>query len=1644
MGFVRQTWALTAKNLRIIAWRQLGPTSFTALTVPIALALLLSFTPRFAASPSTFGIATPTPIRTLGDALDAAAAASGTRGSVVFANSNHSGGLIDLVIDQVAAQVEDVGSQVVRVSDAAELRDVCRASNRGVTACFAAVVFNTSPEEGGDSLWNYTLRGDNYLGGRIDVTKNDNNAQIYTLPLQKAIDSAIVKLSGPNGASELPAATNEYAFTALTQDEQSEASREAFQSSVISYMAVALMTVFVGACYHVAAFVSTEREIGMSQLLEATMPVTRHWEAQAARFISYHLAFTLVYLPGWVISSILLGRAIFPSSNVGVVLIYFILFGIALISMSILGATFFRKSQLSGLSLLLYTVLAIIAQTIPAPGTAGTAILSILFAPCNFVYFITWVARWERVSSRLDLTRASPDSPSALPGIVLWVFLLVQIPLYPLIGAFVERSIHGSAAKGRNTIRRHDPGADYSGGAAHGTPAVQITNFTKVYQPGPLRKLLSWMVPAPQPVVAVARLNLRAERGQILALLGTNGSGKSTTLDTISGMNSPTKGSVEVDITGGIGITPQKDVLWDDLSVFEHVQIFLQLKAPQRVATTAEVEELVAKVDLAAKSKSQSKTLSGGQKRKLQLAMMLAGGSAVCCVDEVSSALDPLSRRKVWDILLAERGQRTIIMTTHFLDEADVLADRIAVLSKGRLRAEGFSAELKDKHGTGHKISVPRSAGNFGQTSPPSVRGVDLQVSEQGLVYTATSTAALARVIRTLEDAGCHDYEYSGPTLESVFLKLADEFRREGRSQASATRHSPRSGRAEEVAEDFDVSSSLEFLSGRPVGVSRQTLILLRKRCTIFKSNWLPYLAALAIPLVVAGIITLFIRDNAPPTCTPADASTLPGPISLSTYLSNDASMVVGPESAYNDSELSELFTPLVSTGSQQALVDSIRPAGSIGNFNSLVSGERKLVRPAGWWLGDAASTVPTLAYLAGAGDVSTSVIGQNALNVMLSNVSIATSYAPFETPSGTSPGTALQLMVYLSLALAVSTAFFGLYPNLERRQQIRSLQYSNGVLPVALWTSHVVFDFAIVVVVAAVITCSFVGTTSAWYHIGYLFPVLMLYGLASILLAYVLSLFISSQASTFGWASGAQGFGALMYFIVYNLVTNFTSPSRVESTVLVVHFVISLFAPTGSIMRAMMIALNVNMVSCTNGQLASNPAALTLYGGPIVVLVLQCILLYSVLLWHDAGVGAGASTWPGSRKANNNKQSRQEKKSQVAGDPTGDCRSSVSEGDTVASDVATAAAAEGLRVVHLSKEFTKGKKVVDDVTFGVSHDETLALLGPNGAGKSVTIAMVRGDVRPTKNKTKQFTGDVEIEGASITTQLAAARSHLGVCPQVDALDLMTVAEHLRFYARIRGVSDIERSTLAVLHAVGLSSLASRPAHALSGGGKRKLSLGIALMGNSTVLVLDEPSASLDAAAKRDVWRTLKAVSPGRAVLLTTHSMEEAGALASRVAILARHMLAVGTPESLRRRFSNTLHVHLVCRGAPHSRPEEMSRVREWVSAQYGAAAEIDGHDYHGQPRFSVSTDAVLAGGGAEARRRGGRSMGSAIGQLIVDIELAREQLGVVHFAVSHVTLDQVFLNIVGQHNVQEENSEVAGEGKEKKDKSGFWSFGRS
>jgi len=143
-------------------------------------------------------------------------------------------------------------------------------------------------------------------------------------------------------------------------------------------------------------------------------------------------------------------------------------------------------------------------------------------------------------------------------------------------------------------------------------------------------------------------------------------------------------------------------------------------------------------------------------------------------------------------------------------------------------------------------------------------------------------------------------------------------------------------------------------------------------------------------------------------------------------------------------------------------------------------------------------------------------------------------------------------------------------------------------------------------------------------------------------------------------------------------------------------------------------------------------------------------------------------------------------------------------------------------------------------------------------------------------------------------------------------MDQLTVREHQLFYAGVRGVLEPQKRVDSLIKEVGLTPFVGRIAEKLSSGNKRKLSLATALIGDPRVVLLDEPSSGMDPIAKRNMWHILEKFKRGRSILLTTHSMEEADALASRVGVISKTLLDIGTTQHLRQKYGQGFHIHML------------------------------------------------------------------------------------------------------------------------------------
>jgi ABC-2 type transport system ATP-binding protein len=303
-------------------------------------------------------------------------------------------------------------------------------------------------------------------------------------------------------------------------------------------------------------------------------------------------------------------------------------------------------------------------------------------------------------------------------------------------------------------------------------PAIRVSGLVKTY-------------PGRPPVEAVCGLDLEVRTGECFGLLGPNGAGKTTTLDIVEGLLDPTAGEIEIfgmkwgtadtEIRRRLGISLQETRLSDKLTVFETVALFRSF-----YPTGLSPEEAIRRVSLEEKAKSFVEKLSGGQRQRLAVATALVGEPELLFLDEPTTGLDPQSRRQLWDVIRGQKARGcTVVLTTHYMDEAERLCDRVAVIDHGKVIALGTPAELIARVGGEHVIDL-----DYDPTTPvrfttdqllalPTVRSAR-EENERVTLTAGEPHRALPALLELARAAGVHlaGLTTRTATLEDVFVTL--------------------------------------------------------------------------------------------------------------------------------------------------------------------------------------------------------------------------------------------------------------------------------------------------------------------------------------------------------------------------------------------------------------------------------------------------------------------------------------------------------------------------------------------------------------------------------------------------------------------------------------------------------------------------------------------------------------------------------------------------------------------------------------------------------------------------------------------------------------------------------------------------------
>lgn len=212
-------------------------------------------------------------------------------------------------------------------------------------------------------------------------------------------------------------------------------------------------------------------------------------------------------------------------------------------------------------------------------------------------------------------------------------------------------------------------------------------------------------------VTAVEGLELQIRSGELFSLLGVNGAGKTTTIKMLTGLTGPTEGDALVDgysirtqpkeMKRLIGVSPQETAVAPNLSVRENLELICGIHGFSREKTAGKLRELTEAFSLSEVLDRRAGRLSGGWQRRVSVAMALISEPEILFLDEPTLGLDVLARQELWELIRSLKGKITIILTTHYMEEAEALSDRIGIMKDGRLLAVGTAAELKARSGTG-------------------------------------------------------------------------------------------------------------------------------------------------------------------------------------------------------------------------------------------------------------------------------------------------------------------------------------------------------------------------------------------------------------------------------------------------------------------------------------------------------------------------------------------------------------------------------------------------------------------------------------------------------------------------------------------------------------------------------------------------------------------------------------------------------------------------------------------------------------------------------------------------------------------------------------------------------------------------------
>ncbi|KAB0796416.1 hypothetical protein PPYR_10477 [Photinus pyralis] len=1332
-------------------------------------------------------------------------------------------------------------------------------------------------------------------------------------------------------------------------------------SSLESFIGIVFMASFVYPCINTVRVIATEKEKQLKEAMKIMgLPNWLHWTAWFCKsfvmmLVSLILMVILLKFPWYPGTE----HTVFTHSNPIILFIFLVLFSCSLITFNFAVSTLFSKastaSTFAGIAWFLLYVPSMAIQFKYDHVSLTEKLLATLCSNSALALGMKLIVKMESIDEGLQWHNlwSQVQGDDLLFGYVL-IMLAVDAVIYLLIALYVEAVFPGDYGIKQPWYFLFLPsywcGTTISEGNENGVHQIVNENCESeptYLHPGIKIKAIGKIYSNNR--VAVNDFSLNMYRDQITVLLGHNGAGKTTLLSMLTGMIPPTSGTATVGgfdirtnmkaVRNSLGICPQHNILFDDLTVEEHLYFYSRLKGVKRSEVNEEIEKYVSLLELCDKAKATSKQLSGGMKRKLSVGVALCGNSQVVMCDEPSAGMDPSARRALWDLLLKQKKDRTIVLTTHFMDEADLLGDRIAIMAGGKLECSGSSFFLKKRYCAGYQLVLDKSPDCHIESVTDLLRRhiPDITVrsnigSELSYVLDDAYNSVFERMLSELEQEshslGVLSYGVSLTTLEEVFMKVGADH-----GQQQQIEETERYG-ALNASYCLGEIDDGKLLTGLRLWLNQINGMFYKRWLSILRS-WLLFLIQNLIPVVFV-VITVIIVMKIPSTANQP---------------------MLGYELNVYDNPITPISTHSANPHSQSFINMLTRANHIVINWKNITNDEysKMMIDESKKGMGDYNTR-----YITGASfEADKSIIAwfsnqpyhgaplalQMVMNAVLqSEVTPDYAIAVFNWPlpetlskqfSGLQSrvNIGFQIAYNLGFAMAFVMAFYIIFYIRERSTKFKHLQFVSGANVASFWIPSFVCDvltfiFTSVCVIVALVIFQKDGFSTA-EDVSRLLALLLSFGFGSLPITYLASFVFDVPTSGYAVLSLFNIIAGSGFFMIVEILKikalDLMNVAKILHQIFMVmpHYCLSSglrdmhvvydtlqlcqratemctniiegmpFLPNGTIASTCDIAVCFQFPECCDKQgyfSWTSPGI----GQQVLYSCLVGILCFAILFSIEYGIFSTiCNAFPRRcKKEHSYTPANMIEDADVC-----------EEKRAVTHNVSTGNICNYNLAMHqLSKKY-KEMVVVDGISLGIHRYECFGLLGVNGAGKTTIFKMMTGDVKMTS-------GDVWVHGWSIRTHPKEVYQLIGYCPQFDALlDDLTCRETLTVFGLLRGVRIGQCKHLAkhLAKEFDFHKHLDKKVKELSGGNKRKLSTALALVGNPLVLFLDEPTAGVDPATKRHLWNVLcKIRDGGKTIVLTSHSMEECEALCTRMAIMVNGTIkCLGSTQHLKSKFSD-------------------------------------------------------------------------------------------------------------------------------------------